>query len=99
MSFLGDYRFEIDRTNKRLTLKQPSQQGDMTLGGKPGNGWKGRLEYYDFSVKGFARRVKQMQRKRHQKDGNMVKPAEFYKDLKQKLESRAMIARVPERFR
>jgi clan AA aspartic protease (TIGR02281 family) len=99
MSFLGDYRFVIDRTNKRLTLKPPSQQGDITLGGKPGNRWKGRLKYYDSSVKGFARRVKQLQRKRHQKDGNMVKTAEFYKDLKQKLESRVMIAGVPERFR
>jgi len=99
MSFLGDYRFEIDRTNKRLTLKPPSQQGEMTWGGKPGAWWKGRFEYYDSSIKGFARRAKQMQRKRHQKSGNMVKTAEFYKDLKQKLQSRAMIAGVPERFR
>ena len=99
MSFLGDYRFEIDRTNKRLTLKPPSQQGEMTWGGKPGNWWKGRFEYYDSSIKGFDRRAKQMQRKGHQKAGNMVKTAEFYKDLKQKLQSRAMIAGVPEHFR
>jgi clan AA aspartic protease (TIGR02281 family) len=99
MSFLGDYRFEIDRTNKRLTLKPPSQQGEMTWGGKPGNWWKGRFEYYDSSIRGFDRRAKQMQRKRHQKAGNMVKTAEFYKELKQKLQSRAMIAGVPERFR
>ena len=99
MSFLGDYRFEIDRTNKRLTLKPPSQQGEMTWGGKPGNWWKGRFEYYDSSIKGFARRAKQMQRKGHQKAGNMTQTAEFYKDLKQKLQSRAMIAGVPERFR
>jgi hypothetical protein len=71
----------------------------MTLGGKPGNWWKGRLEYYDSSVKVFARRAKQIQRKRHQKDCNMVKTAEFYKDMKQKLENRAMIACVPERIR
>lgn len=99
MSFLGDYRFEIDRTNKRLTLKPPSQQGEMTWGGKPGNWWKGRVEYYDSSIKNFDRRAKQMQRKGHQKAGNMVKTAQFYKELKQKLQSRAMIAGVPERFR
>ncbi len=99
MSFLGDFRFEIDRTNKLLTLKPPSQQGEMTWGGKPGAWWKGRFEYYDSSIKGFTRRAKQMQRKRHQKAGNMVKTAEFYKDLKQKLQSHAMIAGVPERFR
>ncbi len=99
MSFLGDYRFEIDRTNKRLTLKPPSQQGEMTWGGKPGNWWKGRFEYYDSSIRGFDRRAKQMQRKGHQKANNMVKTAEFYKDLKQKLENRAMIAGVPQNFR
>lgn len=99
MSFLGDFRFEIDRTNKRLTLKPPNQQGEMTWGGKPGNWWKGRFEYYASSINGFDRRAKQMQRKRHPKAGNMVKTAEFYKDLKQKLENRAMIAGVPERFR
>ncbi len=99
MSFLGDYRFEIDRTNKRLTLKPPSQQGEMTWGGKPGNWWKGRFVYYDSSIRGFDRRAKQMQRKGHQKANNMVKTAEFYKDLKQKLENRAMIAGVPQNFR
>jgi len=99
MSFLGDYRFEIDRTNKRLTLKPPSQQGEMTWGGKPGNWWKGRFEYYASSIRGFDRRAKQMQRKGHQKASNMIKTAEFYKDLKQKLESRAMIAGVPQNFR
>jgi clan AA aspartic protease (TIGR02281 family) len=99
MSFLGDYRFEIDRTNKRLTIKPPSKQGEMTWGGKPGNWWKGRFEYYASSINGFDHRAKQMQRKRHPKSANMLKTAEFYKDLEQKLKSRAMIAGVPERFR
>ena len=99
MSFLGDYRFEIDRTNKRLTIKPPSKQGEMTWGGKPGNWWKGRFEYYASSINGFDHRAKQLQRKRHPKAGNMLKTAEFYKDLEQKLKSRAMIVGVPERFR
>jgi len=99
MSFLGDYRFEIDRTNKRLTIKPPSKQGEMTWGGKPGNWWKGRFEYYASSINGFDHRAKQMQRKRHPKAGNMLKTAEFYKELEQKLKSRAMIVGVPERFR
>ena len=99
MSFLGDYRFEIDRTNKSLTIKPASKQGEMTWGGKPGNWWKGRFEYYASSINGFDHRAKQMQRKRHPKAGNMLKTAEFYKDLEQKLKSRAMIVGVPERFR
>jgi hypothetical protein len=71
----------------------------MTWGGKSGKWWKGRFEYYDSSIRGFDRRAKQMQRKGHQKAGNMVMTTEFYKDLKHKLESRAMIAGVPQNYR
>ena len=71
----------------------------MTWGGKSGKWWKGRFEYYDSSIRDFDRRAKQMQRKGHEKASNMVMTAEFYKDLKQKLESRAMIAGVPQNYR
>ena len=99
MSFLGDYRFEIDRTHKLLTLKPPNKKGETTWEGKSGNWWKSRLDYYDTSIKGFFNRARQMQRKGHRKAANMMKTAEFYKDLRQKLETRALISGVPERFR
>ena len=99
MSFLGDYRFEIDRTNKLLTLKPPNKQGEMTWDGKPGNWWKSRFEYYDSSIRDFDRRAKQMLNLNHKKARNMLKTAEFYKDLKLKMQSRAMIAGVPQKFR
>ncbi len=99
MSFLGDFRFEIDRTNKLLTLKPPSKNEEVTWGGKPGNWWKSRFEYYETSVKSFSNRANQMQRRGHEKAANMLKTAEFYKDLRQNLESRAMISGVPQQFR
>ena len=99
MSFLGDYRFEIDRTNKLLTLRPPNKKRETTWEGKSGNWWKNRFDYYDTSVKGFFNRARQMQRNGHRKATNMMKTAEFYKDLKQKLETRAMILGVPEIFR
>ncbi len=99
MSFLGDYRFEIDRTSKLLTLKPPNKKGEPTWEGKSGNWWKSRFEYYDSSVRNFVSRAKQMQRRGHQKATNMLKTAEFYKDLRLKLETRAMISGVPEQFR
>lgn len=99
MSFLGDYRFEIDRTNKLLTLKPPSKKGETTWEGKSGTWWKSRFDYYDTSIRGFSKRAKQMQRRGHKKAANMLKTAEFYKDLRQKLETRAMISGVPENFR
>jgi len=99
MSFLGDYRFEIDRTNKLLTLKPPNKKGETTWEGKSGTWWKSRFDYYDSSIKGFGKRAEQMQRRGHQKAANMLKTAEFYKDLRLKLETRAMISGVPEHFR
>ena len=99
MSFLGDYRFEIDRTNKLLTLRSPNKNGETTWGGKSGNWWKNRFDYYDTSIKGFFNRARKMQRKGHRKATNMMKTAEFYKDLKQKLGTRAMISSVPEKYR
>ena len=99
MSFLGDYRFEIDRINKLLTLRPPNKKGETTWEGKSGNWWKNRFDYYDTSVKGFFNRARQMQRKGHRKATNMMKTAEFYKDLKQKLENRAMVLGVPEKYK
>ena len=99
MSFLGDYRFEIDRINKLLTLRPPNKKGETTWEGKSGNWWKNRFDYYDTSVKGFFNRARKMQRKGHRKATNMMKTAEFYKDLKQKLENRAMVLGVPEKYK
>jgi len=36
MSFLGDFLFEIDRSQKILILK-PLSEGEMEWGGKPGS--------------------------------------------------------------
>jgi clan AA aspartic protease (TIGR02281 family) len=99
MSFLGDFRFEIDRTNKRLTLKPPQSQNELVWDGKPGNWWKSRFEHYDTTIKGYSSRASFLQRRGHAKAPNMQKTVEFYKDLRQKLETRASISGLPGRFR
>ena len=96
---IGKQIKDIDRSNKLLTLRPPTKKGETTWEGKSGNWWKNRFDYYDTSVKGFFNRARQMQRNGHRKATNMMKTAEFYKDLKQKLETRAMILGVPEIFR
>ncbi len=99
MSFLGDFRFEIDRTNKRLTLKPPQNQNELVWDGKPGNWWKSRFEHYDTTIKGYSSRASFLQRRGHAKAPNMQKTVDFYKKLRQKLETRASISGVPARFR
>jgi clan AA aspartic protease (TIGR02281 family) len=99
MSFLGDFRLEIDRTNKLLTLKSQKNQDELVWDGKPGNWWKSRFEHYDTTIKGYSSRANFLQRRGHAKAPNMKKSVEFYKDLRQKLETRASISGLPNRFR
>ena len=98
MSFLGDFRFEIDRTSKLLTLKPPQNQDGLVWDGKPGNWWKSRFEYYDTTIKSYTSRASLLQQRGHAKAANMQQTVEFYKGLKQKLETRASISGLPGRF-
>jgi clan AA aspartic protease (TIGR02281 family) len=99
MSFLGDFRFEIDRTNKLLTLKSSQNQDELVWDGKPENWWKSRFEHYDTIIKGYSSRANFLQRRGHAKAPNMQKMVEFYKDLRKKLETRASISGLPNLFR
>ena len=99
MSFLGDFRFEIDRTNKLLTLKPPQTQDELVWDNKPGNWWKSRFEHYDATIKSYASRADLLRRRGHAKAMNMQNTVEFYKALRQKLETQASISGLPVRFR
>jgi clan AA aspartic protease (TIGR02281 family) len=99
MSFLGDFRFEIDRTNKRLTLKPPQVKGELVWDGKSGNWWRGRFEHYDSIIKSYASRASFLKRRGHVKAVNMQKSVDFYKNLRLKLQTRASISGLPDRFR
>lgn len=98
MSFLGDYRFEIDRSNKVLILK-PLEEGESQWGGKPGSWWKKRFETYDESIRNYSRGAKQLSKKRDPRATEYKSLAEFYKDVKMKLENHARVSGVPEKFR
>ena len=98
MSFLGDFRFEIDRTKKLLTLKPPQNQNELVWAGKPGNWWKNRFAHYDINIKSYSSRASFLQRLGHAKASNMQKTVEFYRNLRQKLETRASISGLPDRF-
>ena len=98
MSFLGDFRFEIDRTNKRLTLRPPQNPNELAWDGKSGNWWKSRFEHYDTIIKSYSTQASFLQRRGHEKAPNMQKTVEFYKNLRQKLQTRASISGLPLRF-
>lgn len=99
MNFLGDFRFEIDRTNKRLTLRPPQDPNELAWDGKSGNWWKSRFEHYDTTIKNYSTQAGFLQRRGHEKAPNMQKTVDFYKSLHRKLLTRASISGLPDRFR
>lgn len=99
MSFLGDFRFEIDHANKRLTLKPMQGPGELAWDGKPGNWWKSRFNHYDETVEGYSARANLLKQQNHKKALNLEKTVDFYKDLRKKLLIRASAFGLPDRFR
>lgn len=99
MSFLGEFRFEVDRINKLLTLKPPQNLNKLVWDDKPGNWWKNRFEHYQMTIKSYSSRADFLLRRGHEKALNMQKTVELYKDLLKKLETRASASGLPGRFR
>lgn len=62
MSFLGDFRFEIDRSKKLLILK-PLTEGEMEWGGKTGSWWKKKFTHFDEKIKEYGRAWKSWRRR------------------------------------
>ena len=99
MSFLGEFRFEIDRINKRLTLKPLQNLNELEWDDKPGDWWKSRFEHYDKNIKNYSSRANSLLRNGHKKALNLKNTVELYKDLLHKLETRASISGLPPSFR
>ena len=99
MSFLGEFRFEIDRINKHLTLRPLQNLHELVWDDKPGTWWKSRFEHYEKTIKSYSSRASFLLRRDHKKAFNMQSTVEFYKHLLQKLENRASISGLPASFR
>lgn len=99
MSFLGDFRFEIDRNSQTLTLKPLQDPNELTWDGKPGSWWKNRFTYYRKTQLNFAAQARAYKRNRHAKARSLEKAVDFYEDLKKKLLFRASTSGLPNRFR
>ena len=99
MSFLGDFRFEIDRTNKLLTLKPAQKSYEVLWGGRSGNWWKGRFEHYETIIKNYAARAGFLKRNGHPKAPNLENTVKFYESLRHRLQLKASRVGLPENFR
>ncbi len=99
MSFLGDYRVEMDTARSQMILKPLGESNDPQWGGKSALWWKTRYSGYVTKIKNFELEAKKMELTRHPKAANIKKMVAFYKDLHKKLDKSADRAGVPEMLR
>jgi clan AA aspartic protease (TIGR02281 family) len=95
MSFLGDYRVEMDTARSQMILKPLGDPGEQRWGGKSGLWWKTRYSGYTTKIKNFELEAKKMDLTGHPKAANIRKMVAFYKDLHKKLDKNAARAGVP----
>ena len=99
MSFLGDFRVEMDTARSQMILRPLGDPGDQQWGGKSVLWWKTRYSGYSDKIKNFEWEAKRMDATGHPKAANIRKMVAFYKDLHKKLNKRAARAGVPEMLR
>lgn len=99
MSFLGDYRVEMDKARRQMILKRLGDPGDRRWGGRSALWWKGRFSGYAQKIKGFQNEAAHMRQSEHPMTVNIEKMVDFYKDLHNRLDMVASRAGVPMIFR
>ena len=53
MSFLSNFRMEINHTESELILKPLAKPGEQVWGGKPAFWWKSKFKYYNSQINGY----------------------------------------------
>jgi clan AA aspartic protease (TIGR02281 family) len=99
MSFLGDYRVEMDTARSQMILKPLGKPGETNWGGKSAFWWKNRYSGYATKIRNFRLEAKKMEISGHPKASNIKKMVAFYKDLQKELDKKAARAGVPDALR
>jgi len=99
MSFLGDFRVEMDTARSQMILRPLGDPGDPQWAGKSALWWKTRYTGYSDKIKNFELEAKRMDVTNHPKATNIRKMVAFYKDLYHQLDRSASRAGVPTQFR
>ncbi len=99
MSFLGDYRVEMDQARSRMVLRPLGDPAEEAWDGKTAMWWKSRFLNYTNKIRDFETEAGRLQKAHHPQADKMFKMVGFYKDLHRKLDLRASKAGVPMIYR
>ena len=98
MSFLGEFKVEMDRQNWELTLKPLGDPKEELWEGKNQTWWKKQYETYADNLRGLYRAARQVRRDK-QKLAEVEKLIAHYEKLHKGLEVRANRVNLPNTFR
>lgn len=98
MTFLGEFKLEMDRTNNKMYLKPVAKKGEMTWGGHTEAWWRKRYNDYTGSMQKYRNWINNymMIQKTRSNYGKMIT---HYSKMHAALEKRADQVRLPKEFR
>ncbi len=99
MSFLGDYRVEMDQARSRMILRPLGDPSEEAWGGKTAMWWKSRFMGYTNKIRDFEAEANRLQKVHHPQADKIHKMVGFYKDLHRKLDLQASQSGVPMLYR
>ena len=95
MSFLSNFRMEINHTESELILKPLAKPGEQVWGGKPEFWWKSKFKYYNSQINGYKLKAMRTKTLSNQESEAVTKVVRFYEDLHKKLTHRASFFGLP----
>ena len=95
MSFLSNFRMEINHTESELILKPLAKPGEQIWGGKPEFWWKSKFKYYNSQINGYKLKAMRTKTLSNQESEAVTKVVRFYEDLHKKLTHRASFFGLP----
>jgi clan AA aspartic protease (TIGR02281 family) len=98
MSFLGEFKLEMDRENSKMLLKPGAKQGDELWGGHSESWWKNKYGTYVGNMRGLRNHVNKyrMSAKQYHNSRKMIA---HYSKLHELLDKKADEANLPKEYR
>ena len=99
MSFLSNFRMEINRIESELIIKPLAKPGEQVWGGMPALWWKSKFKYYNEQINGYKFKALHTEAFGNTKKKELVKVVRFYEDLHKNLSFRAAHFGLPKNYK
>ena len=98
MSFLGEFKLEIDREHSKMFLKPTAKNGEQLWGGHNEVWWRNKYQTYVENMRGLRNYINKY-RMSAKEYGNSRKMIDHYSKLHKALDKRADLVHLPKKYR